>query len=257
MKQRQRLLLLVLATALMLSIPAAAAGIYHAPVLTLLVPFAPGDMSVTLTIYKNDKTGQRIIPVKLEKQRKGWETQYMLRREAVYGITTWYGNAYDLKDATVTLEYGGENHKLFIPQELLSERNSEDYIQLNWRSGRMTAMSSSRSLLLALMWTAIALAVEGIIFWLFGYRSKKSWIMFLIINTVTQTAHHAFVSGVNVNPSSIKVYALLIPVLLLVEMVCFVVLIDEYSRDKTISYVVAANAASQAALGLLMSVLPT
>ncbi|MBE7003623.1 MAG: hypothetical protein E7425_04960 [Ruminococcaceae bacterium] len=241
---------------LLLTVPAAAAGIYHAPVLTVVAPFAPNSLKVTVTIEKGDKTGERHIPVVLEAQRKGWEMQYMLRREAVYGVTAWFGNAYDLKDASLTLEQDGQSRSYTIPAELLSERGSEDYIRLNWRTGEMSRLSAGRTPLLLVMWVAIALAAEGVVFWLFGYRNRRSWIVFFIINLITQGAHHMLVSGINVDVNRIKVYILFIPVLFLVEMIAFVMFVDERSRDRTISFAVAGNVASQAAVGLLMPFLP-
>lgn len=256
MERKGRFAAFILAALIILSVPAAAASQYHAPVLTLVSSFAPGDLKLTVTIYKVDKNVERVIPVVLESERKGWESHFFLRREAVYGISAWFGNAYDLKDATLTIEHGGESRTYDIPEKLLSERNSEDYISLNWRTGEMKALSPLRAPLVMLMWAAVAIAVEAVVFLCFGYHSKKSWLVLIIVNLVTQSAHHAIISGINVDVNRIKVYIILIPVLFLVEMLAFVMLIDERSRDKTITFAVVANLASQVALGLLMAVLP-
>lgn len=255
MNRTKRFSLLLLAAMLILSIPVLAVA-SHAPVLNVVAPFAPRDMKVTIEIKKNIKGEEHVIPVVLEAGRRAWEGQYRLRREAVYGITAWYGNAYDLKDAVLILESGGETKTVPIPAELLSERGSEDHIMLSWRTGRMSALPAWRAPSLLLMWAALAMAVEGVVFWLYGYRSRRSWLMFFLINLVTQTAHHAIVAGLNVDVNRIKVYAISIPVLFLVEMLAFVMLVDERSRDRTIGFAVAANAASQAVLGLLMQFLP-
>lgn len=252
MNRKKRFAAALLAALLILTVPALAAGIYHAPVLTVIAPLAPGDMKVTVTIFKKDAT----IPVVLEAERKGWEMQYMLRREAVYGVTTWYGNAYDFKDAEMTVEHGGETKVVPIPAELLSERGSEDYFTLNWRTGQLTALSKWRAPALMVMWAAIAMAAEGLVFYLYGYRNKRSWIVFLLLNLVTQSAHHSLVSGINVDVNRLKVYILFIPLLFLVEMIVYVMFVDERSRDRTITFAALGNLASQAVVALLMGVLP-
>lgn len=256
MNRKKRFALLLLSAALILTVPALAAGVYHAPVLTVVAPLAPRDMKATVVLKKNDRLGERTIPVELQSERRAWEGQYRLYREAVYGVTTWYGNAYDFKDAELILESGGETKTLPIPAELLSERGSEDHIMLNWHSGRMSAVPAARAPLLLLMWAAIAMAAEGVVFWLYGYRSRRSWIVFFIINLVTQTAHHMLVSGLNVGVNRIKVYILFVPLLFLAEMLAFVMFVDERPRDRTISFAVVGNIASQAVLALLMGVLP-
>lgn len=252
MDRKKRFAALLLTMAMVFTVPAFAAGVYHAPVITVVAPFAPGDLEVSVRIVKKDA----VIPVVLESQRRGWEMQYMLRREAVYGITTWYGNAYDFQDAVMIAESGGETKTIPIPAELLSERGGEDYFTLNWRTGRLTALSKWRAPALLLMWSLIAMAAEGLVFYLYGYRSKRSWIVFFLLNLVTQSAHHMLVSGINVSANRIKVYVLFIPVLFLVEMLAYVMLVDERSRDRTVSFAVVGNLASQAATALLMGVLP-
>lgn len=253
MDRRKRFAAALLSALLILTVPALAAGVYHAPVLTVIAPLAPGELKVTVNIIKQGTT----IPVVLETQRRGWEMQYALRREAVYGITTWYGNTYDFKDATMIVEYGGEVKTIPIPAELLSERGSEDYLTLHWRTGQLTALSKWRAPALLLMWVAIAMAAEGVVYYLYGYRSKRSWLVFFLVNLVTQGAHHTLVSGINVDTNRIKVYVLFIPLLFLVEMLAFVMFVDERSRDRTVSFAVVGNLASQAVLALLMGVLPT
>lgn len=257
MDRKRRFAVLLLSAVLALTVPAAAA-VYHAPVLTVVTPFAPRDLKVTVVIKKSDKKGERVIPVVLEAERKAWEGQYRLYREAVYGVTAWYGNAYDLKDAELILEHGGESKTVPIPAELLSERGSEDYMTLNWRTGQLSAVSKWRAPLLLLMWTAVAMAVEAVVYWLYGYRNKRSWLVFFLINIVTQTAHHMIIGGLNtyLDANRMKVYILFIPLLFLVEMIAFVMFVDERSRDRTIGFAAVGNIASQAMIGALITVLP-
>ena len=41
----------------------------------------------------------------------------------------------------------------------------------------------------------LTLVLEGIVFFLAGYRQKRSWLIFLIVNLVTQGLLHAAIQG--------------------------------------------------------------
>lgn len=251
------LLVFVLAITFSDSVSAVGSSTYHAPALTVVAPFAPADLKMTVTIFKNTYADHRVIPVKMEARRKGWEMQYFLRREMVYGVRTWYGNAYDLKDATLTLEYNGESRTFPISDEFLSERSADDRIRINWRTGRMSALSPLRTPLLLLMWSAIAIAVEAVVLWFYGYRDKQSWKALIIVNLITQSAHHLLITGTDVDADLIRMYGISMPLLFLVEMIAFLFSIEEHDHNRTVSFAVTANVASQAVMIPLMSVLPT
>lgn len=258
-KKRLATLLLTLLYAVTLSVSASAVGAstYHVPALTVVAPFAPSDLKVTVTIAKNAYTDHRVIPVELEAEHKGWEMEYFLRREMVYGIRTWYGNAYDLKGATLTLEHGGESRTLEIPAKFLSERRAGDCIQVNWRTGKISALSPLRTPLLLLMWSGIAIAIEAVVFRLYKYRDKRSWKALIVVNLLTQSAHHLLVTGPDIDMNRLRMYGISIPLLFLVEMIAFLFALEEHDHDRAVSFSVVANTASHAVLVPLLSVLPS
>ncbi|MBO4914273.1 MAG: hypothetical protein J5449_03620 [Oscillospiraceae bacterium] len=258
-KKRRLSVFLLFAISVTLTVSASAALVttYHAPAITVVAPFAPSDLNLTVTIFKNTQTDHRVIPVEMETEHKGWEMQYFLRREGVYSIRNWYGNAYDFKDATLTIERGGESRTLPIPAEFMSERKTGDCIQLNWRTGKMSSISPLRTPLLLLMWSTIAIAVEAIVLWFYGYRNKRSWLALIVVNLLTQSAHHMIVSRIDVDIDCMRVYGISLPLLFLVEMIAFLFAIEEHDHDRAVSFAVTANTASQAVLIPLLSFLPT
>ena len=256
-----RLAALLLALLMLLSTPAMAAGVgmfgvEHPAIFTILALGAPKDMTVTIHIHKKGE----IIPVTLDAQRKLWEGQYRLYREAAWRIGSWYGNPYDLKDAELVFESGGVQRSLVIPDEMLSGngRNAQDYATYYWRSGTLVkGIPWWRSPLLYALWLAVGLLVEGVIFALYGFRRRKSWLWFFLINLVSVCGHHAFVAGFFLTVNRIRLYLFLIPIFYLAELVAFVLLVDERGRDKSIGFAALANLVSQMVLGLLIGTLPS
>ena len=94
------------------------------------------------------------------------------------------------------------------------------------------------------------LIIEGILLWLFGFRAKRDWLVFLIVNLVTQAGLHLWVAeNLVVNGSSAFQYLVLIvaevPILFL-ELAVYVFLLKEHSRLRRAAYAACANVASYA-----------
>ena len=94
------------------------------------------------------------------------------------------------------------------------------------------------------------LLVEGGLLWLFGFRAKRDWLVFLIVNLVTQAGLHLWVAeNLVVNGSSAFQYLVLlvaeVPILFL-ELAVYVFLLKEHSRLRRAAYAACANIASYA-----------
>lgn len=93
------------------------------------------------------------------------------------------------------------------------------------------------------------LVIEGILFWLFGFRERRSWLVFLAVNTVTQVGLHIAIgsmlaeSGWHFLNYSLTI---LIPELVIwaVEAAAYAYLVRERSRGRRVEYAFAANIAS-------------
>jgi hypothetical protein len=115
----------------------------------------------------------------------------------------------------------------------------------------------SRSILLVSMRIILTLAIEAIIFRLFGFRNKKSWIAFLIINLITQGALNIWLNGF-APLASYLVFTLIFGEILvfIAEIIAFSALIKEHRRWRILLYVITANLLSLFAGGYMITVLP-
>jgi hypothetical protein len=107
----------------------------------------------------------------------------------------------------------------------------------------------------------LTLLIEGVIFFLFGYRKRNSWIVFLATNILTQGFLYVWLNTQFyplVNSYFFPVLFSLIVGEFLVfisEITVFLILVRERRRLVTFSYVVAANFASLIAGGFLINAL--
>lgn len=93
----------------------------------------------------------------------------------------------------------------------------------------------------------LTLVLEGIIFYLFGFRKKRSWLLFVLINLFTQIGLNIWLNvlyGHTWGGFSPNVLIALIVgevLVMIVELLCFAFLVKEYSRRRTLLFVVSAN----------------
>lgn len=96
---------------------------------------------------------------------------------------------------------------------------------------------------------APTLVIEGVIFWLFGFREKRSWLVFLLVNAATQTGLHLAVGSTLTQAGwhFLNYFlTILIPELVIwaAEAAAYALLVSEHNRRKRIGYALAANIAS-------------
>lgn len=114
-----------------------------------------------------------------------------------------------------------------------------------------------RSVLLVSLRVGLTLLLEGILFFLFGYRTKRSWLTFLIVNLVTQGGLNLWINTFSVFGSYAGFF--LLPnelLILLVEAVALGTIIKEHSVRRTVSFTVVANVCSFILGGALITRLP-
>ncbi len=118
--------------------------------------------------------------------------------------------------------------------------------------------SKARSALLVFFRFAITLVIEGLVFYLFGYRKRRSWLVFFGVNLVTQLTLLVSLSGTLPFRAAYIIFGLIFAefLILFIEMVAFLTLVTEYRRLRTAVYVVIANILSLAAGIYLLTALP-
>lgn len=115
--------------------------------------------------------------------------------------------------------------------------------------------SSLRPYAFASITIILTLLIEGIVFYLFGYRKKSSWIIFLVTNLITQGFLYVWLNKM-VYPSY-QAYTILYLIfgefwVFIIEIFAFVIPIRERRRLETFLYVLMANLISLFAGGFLV-----
>lgn len=119
----------------------------------------------------------------------------------------------------------------------------------------------SRNIILVTIRVLLTLLLEAVVFFLFGYRQKISWIIFLAVNLVTQGTLFICLNGLSSTPLSGNMYIILTMIaaeilIFIVEMVVFLIFVKEHRRWRTAGYVLTANLLSLVLGGFLITLLP-
>lgn len=164
----------------------------------------------------------------------------------------------EFTDTEYTLNITEENNTYEIALPQLQKYNNVFRLDLENRS-LSPGTSSWRPYEFASITLILTILIEGVIFFLFGYRKWRSWIIFLATNIVTQgflyiwlnTGFYPLVSSY-----SFPIYFNLVLgeiLVVIVEIGIFLIFINERHRLVTLSYVILANLASLFAGGYLIN----
>lgn len=126
----------------------------------------------------------------------------------------------------------------------------ETFINLvyDWQANTVREATPSLLRFLARLASTLVptLIIEGLVFYLFGFRTKWSWLTFLAVNVVTQTAMHLiFAWGIPIAGTHPLYYALLfVPselVICAAEAAAYAFLLREHDRGRRVRYAILAN----------------
>jgi hypothetical protein len=233
----KRALLFVVLLIFLLSIPAQVCygNSSEPPSILIIVPSAPDDLEISI--------GENAIANRIE--HKEFESFY-----------TFY--SYQLKSAeyVVTVTTGGNTFEIKLDTPLKTYNNIYTLDLKNQTLAPGKALS--RSVARVSIRVILTLIIEAIVFLIFGYRKKASWLIFLIVNLLTQGILNIWLNGYTPFVSSYLLFSLILGEILVffVEMIVFLVFIKEHRRWRTALYVIAANILSLIAGAYFMVILP-
>lgn len=130
---------------------------------------------------------------------------------------------------------------------------NETFINLvyDWQTNTVSEATPSPLRFLARLASTLVptLIIEGLIFWLSGFRTRRSWLVFLAVNVVTQTAMHLiFAWSIPIAGTHPFYYALLfVPselVICTVESAAYALLLAEHDRRRRVKFAILANITS-------------
>ncbi|MGI6254299.1 MAG: hypothetical protein ACOYJZ_01575 [Acutalibacter sp.] len=256
MKKRCLVLLLALLFCLGLPVTASANGL-ESPCLTVLVPHPTWKLSLTLEF----DAGTSLKPLVLTREGKVWEVYYRFRYYDLRGARS-YGSE-SLEGAQLLVDTGSETYSIPVDPEGFT--TYDNLVTLDLLGRRLIyGQPWWRQPLLVLLRVGLTLLLEGAVFYLWGYRQKRSWVVFLVVNLITQGAVNVTVQVLF--PAAVEVYRGMVlgiffytPIevgVLLVEMIAFGLLLKERGGGRGVGCAAAANLVSWALGGWLILSLP-
>jgi len=205
------------------------------PTVSIIVSNAPKDLEL------------RIGSVKANRIAKIFDSYY-----------TFYLKFDDINPSMLTISSSEGTIEMALPQ--LQRYNNVFRLDIDSRTLTPGA-SSFRAYQFALITIILTLLIEGAIFFLFGYRKRSSWLVFLIVNVVTQGLLYVWLN-ITFYPLVNSYFGSILFSLIggeflvfIVEIIAFLIFIRERPRLLTFLYVVLANFASLIAGGFILNAL--
>ena len=206
------------------------------PSIIIIVPNAPEDLEITIGEKEADR------------QDEVFESYF-----SFYS----YSFKADVYTLTVTNREGTFEITTDTP---LKEYNNVYTLDLDSRTLTVGELPS-RNIMLVTVRVLLTLLLEGLVFFLFGYRQKISWIIFLAVNLITQGALFICLNSLSSTPLTGVFYIIMVMIfaeilIFVIEMIVFLVFIKEHRRLRTAGYVLTANLLSLFLGGYLITALP-
>lgn len=239
-KTGKRLILVMVLCMLIISILPiiASANSAEPPSLVILINNPPDDLSIVLVSNKNQP--EAVV------RRVAWEGYYVFYKRDMQS-----GEKYTFKVTT-----NGESFECTLDTPLKRYNN---VVTLDLSNRELTSgIYPFRSVLLVSIRLLLTLLFEGIVFWLFRFRQKRSWLIFLVINIVTQGILNTWLNSGGSPMPSYLIFSLIIGEVFVFafEMITFPIFIKEHKKSYILIYAFIANLVSLIAGGYFISVLP-
>lgn len=210
------------------------------PILNVIVSFPPDDLKLSME-YHYDM--EDVIVVEFQKVINFKEAYFRL----------FYYNVNKPKNSTLIVESSEKSYRLPLPANYLSTYNY--LITLDFNNETISdGQTISRSITLVSMRVVLTLILEGLVLFIFGYRRKSSWILFIILNLITQGFLNITLNNVGIN--SFPIFLLLIfyeLIIYLVETIVYGLLLKEHSKSRAFAFAFIANFASFILGGFLIT----
>ena len=137
---------------------------------------------------------------------------------------------------------------------VLHRATLQSSVRVDWAKRTASAPSAAAAYLLQFFCTLLpTLLIEGVLLLAFGYRSKKSWRAFLLVNLVTQGGFAVYLAVTVLNHGvsgwSLIFYIPIEVIITLVELLLYRRLLTEKSKGRATGYAIVANVCS-AVVGL-------
>lgn len=216
------------------------------PCLTIVVVDAPEDLELSLV----DADGAETVQLEKLRSSRGWETYFRY----FYNHNFRFGEDVELTELRLAVTHSGETAYLAMPALAYEHYNNVVMLDLDAMALQRELYPGRMTLIIGLR-VVLTLLIEGILFWVFGYREKHSWGMFICINLLTQLFLNLLIGSASMDSYVLVFYYLLEAVIILAETIAFPLALRE-KRIRAIPYAIIANLVSMFVGGLMIANLP-
>ena len=233
----------IFALLLILALPVSvSANSAEPPGMTIIVENAPDDVSLTLELMAEPE-----YEVRIQKAQKNWEVYFRLYYPPEPGT---------LNGAVIRVESSEKSFCCALPEGVSNGYNN--LLTLNFETQILTlGQRWWRQPVLTAVRVMLTLLVEGLIFFVFGFRNKRSWIVFFAVNLATQGwLNYIINSSAFSNGYWLIGLYLAEFVIFIAEAIVFLLAVKEKKKWQRPLYAVSANAASLIVGLLLINCLP-
>lgn len=215
------------------------------PGLIILVSFPPDDLKMSLLI----ESGTLSEPIVLKKEKRSWEAAYRF----FYHMTPMENRP--LSKGKLVVETEGQRFEFSMPSGI--NRSYNQFLTLDLKKGTLSMGTPPyRAPILVGIRLSLTLIIEGAVFYLLGLREKKSWMLFLMVNLVTQGWLNTLIEGPNMGYMWFFGFIFAEGLILVVEWAIYLAWLKEFTKKRASIAVWLANMASLLLGGCLLTVLP-
>lgn len=215
------------------------------PNITVLIPNAPDDINVTIrfsdgSVMKTEmRTSGKLV--------RGWETYFRF----------WFldFDSLDFDNAVIcvssteyNMEFAMPSDNLKLYKNLLTINLDESVVRAGSYPGRYAVIVAIRVI--------STLIMEGVVFMLFRYFEKRSWICFLVVNLITQAFVNITLAGADFDSYVLLGYVFAEIFVFIAESAVFPLLLRENGKGRAIVYAIAANTVSLIGGGMMLAHMP-
>lgn len=231
--------------------PLVSANSAEPPLLTVICLDAPDDLKLIMLYTENGEEQAK----ELERFSAPWGTYF---DSYEYSYFDFIDNDETFSGFTFLAE---SSEKSFTV--VLGLPDSYDVFTLHYEEETLTygeePFSTVRKWLLAALRVSVTFLTEGLVFLAFGYRKRRSWLIFAVTNLITQGTLNAFIITTltsRLNDYSAMLYLMCEPIIFAAEIFVFAVGLNEHRRWRGAVCAFTANFVSLFAGGLLIVLLP-
>lgn len=243
----KRLALILLAVAITLAFPlTASANSAEPPSMIVMVINAPEDLSLELQTPDLEE-GERIY---IQKSQKMWEQYFRIY---------YHGTKENMENARLLVSSSEKSFSCQLPP--MSEYNVYSYntlLYLDFDAETLTiGQPAYREPLLIALRISLTLIFEGLVFFLLGFRKKSSWIIFLLINLLTQGWLNISIASTTIYSNYIIIGFFLYEIVIFIaEAIALTAFVREHKWYRRLGFSLLANTVSLILGVIIISNLP-